>query len=103
MRPMRSLLTACALALMVGCGGTTEPVNSGTDGGTVSTDGGKIAFGKPCTTESTTSTECETGLCTIVSYDRSTTPLCTYKCDATNMNPMCPTGCNPKGYCKIQL
>ncbi len=90
------LLCAVALALplfAVGCGGT-DPGNmmmgSG-DGGS-----GALALFAACTDNS----QCQSGLCTQLSYDKSPTPICTYQCDANDMNPMCPMGCNPKGYCR---
>lgn len=93
---MRSLFCLLVLAFLafggaVGCGGTT--------GGAMMTDGGgdgSLALFAACTDNS----ECMSGLCTQVSYDRSPTPICTYKCDANDMNPLCPMGCNPKGYCR---
>jgi hypothetical protein len=93
---MRSLVCALALALLplfaVGCGGTTGAMM--TDGG--EDGGGTLALFAACTDNS----QCMSGLCTQVSYDRSPTPICTYQCDANDMNPLCPMGCNPKGYCK---
>jgi hypothetical protein len=89
----------CALALVlplfaVGCGGV-DPGTMMSDGG--SGDGGAtLALFAACTDNS----QCQSGLCTQVSYDRSPTPICTYQCDASDMNPKCPMGCNPKGYCK---
>lgn len=88
----------------LGCGGT-DPTPPSADGGAAadmvtapsgSGDGGLLALFAPCTTPP----QCQSGVCTQTSYDRSPTPICTYKCDASNMNPMCPMGCNPKGYCK---
>ncbi|HEX9103203.1 MAG TPA: hypothetical protein VF997_13420 [Polyangia bacterium] len=93
---MRQLLCVLALALppfAVGCGGTYAGAMS--DGGS-GDGGGNLALFAACTDNS----QCGSGLCTQVSYDRSPTPICTYQCDASNMNPMCPMGCNPKGYCR---
>jgi len=93
---MRRILAVLALALpllAVGCGGVDPGTTS--DGG--AGDGGSnLALFSACTDNS----QCTSGLCTKVSYDRSPTPICTYQCDANDMNPMCPMGCNPKGYCK---
>lgn len=99
MRPVLRLLAVLALLLplvgAVGCGGT-DPGIMMSDGG--SGDGGasNLALFAACTDNS----QCQSGLCTQVSYDRSPTPVCTYQCDSNDMNPMCPMGCNPKGYCK---
>lgn len=94
---MRYLL--CVLALLlplfaIGCGGVEGTMMS--DGGGAGDGGGNLALFTACTDNS----QCESGLCTQVSYDKSPTPICTYQCDASDMNPKCPMGCNPKGYCK---
>jgi hypothetical protein len=98
-----------------GCGGTT-PSTGGTGGtgggsdvdmagtGSGGTGGGdmagegtmSLALFAPCTDNS----QCQSGLCTKISYDRAPGPICTYMCDAMDQNPKCPMGCNPKGYCK---
>ncbi|MDB4970941.1 MAG: hypothetical protein JWN44_6630 [Myxococcales bacterium] len=86
-----------ALALpLIGCGGSDPSLMGGQDGGTTGDGGTNLALFEPCTDNA----QCATGLCTQISYDRSPTPICTYKCDAANMNAMCPMGCNAKGYCK---
>jgi hypothetical protein len=92
---MTRILAVLALALplfAIGCGGTDPGtmMQGGADGG------GNLALFTACTD----SAQCESGLCTQVSYDRSPTPICTYQCDANDMNPKCPSGCNPKGYCR---
>jgi hypothetical protein len=86
---------ALPLSAVTGCGGTDPAMMMTSDGGSGS-DASNLALFASCTDNS----QCVSGLCTQASYDRSPTPLCTYKCDANNMNPMCPMGCNPKGYCK---
>lgn len=91
---MRRILAVLALALplfAVGCGGV--------DPGTTS-DGGDGASNLALFTACTDNSQCQSGLCTKISYDKSPTPICTYQCDANDMNPMCPMGCNPKGYCR---
>jgi hypothetical protein len=93
---MRRLVCALALILpllAVGCGGTTggEMMSDGGGDG-----GGTLALFAACTDSS----QCMSGLCTKISYDRSPGPICTYQCDASDTNPLCPMGCNPKGYCK---
>lgn len=98
MKLVRGLVCLIALALpatfAVGCGGSM-PGEAAADGG--SGDGGSnLALFSACTDNA----QCASGLCTQTSYDRSPTPICTYQCDASNMNPNCPMGCNPKGYCK---
>jgi hypothetical protein len=61
-------------------------------------DGGLLPFKSPCTVDA----ECESGLCTKISYDRKPGPLCTYRCTPTMIPPQCATdGCNMKGYCRI--
>ena len=93
MKLLRGLICAFVMAAAAaGCGGVTpaDMPDGGGDGG------GNLALFSACTDNS----QCASGLCTQTSYDRSPTPLCTYQCDANNMNPNCPTGCNPKGYCK---
>lgn len=98
MRHVCRLLSLLALVVSLfaaGCGGTEiDPGMS--DGG--SGDGGKgtLALFAACTGNA----QCQSGLCTQLSYDRSPTPICTYQCDTSDMNPMCPMGCNPKGYCR---
>lgn len=90
---MRGILLAIVMALpllVVGCGGTDPAMMGDVDGGS------NLPLFSACTTND----QCQSGLCTQISYDRSPTPICTYKCDASNMNPMCPSGCNPKGYCR---
>ena len=89
---------SCGLALAlsvfaIGCGGVDPGTTS--DGG-AGDGGGNLALFAACTDNS----QCGSGLCTQISYDRSPTPICTYQCDANDMNPMCPMGCNPKGYCR---
>lgn len=78
--------------LTVGCGGP-QPNGMDQAGDNV----GDGTFGAPCSSDE----ECETELCTKVSYDRKPTPVCTYRCDRQNPNPSCPHGCNMKGYCRI--
>jgi hypothetical protein len=82
--------------LAIGCGGTDPSVMQGDDGGGAGDGGTNLALFSACTDNA----QCTSGLCSQISYDRSPTPLCTYKCDASNMNPLCPMGCNAKGYCK---
>ena len=92
------LLCALALALPLvaaGCGGV-DPSSTMMNQGTADGGDGTLALFAACTDNS----QCDSGLCTQVSYDRSPTPICTYQCDSSNMNPKCPMGCNPKGYCK---
>lgn len=95
MRCVLRLFAVLALLLplvaAVGCGGT--------DPGTTS-DGGRGAGNLTLFSACTDNSQCQSGLCTQASYDRSPTPICTYQCDANDMNPMCPMGCNPKGYCR---
>lgn len=97
MRTLRRFLAALVLLLplaLAGCGGS-DPGNLMSDGG--GGDGGSnLVLFAACTDNS----QCMSGLCTQTSYDRSPTPICTYQCDASDMNPLCPMGCNPKGYCK---
>ncbi len=97
---MRGLLCALALVLptvaATGCGGSTPAMMSDDGGGGGAGDGGLL----PLFTSCTANAQCASGLCTQTSYDRSPTPICTYQCDASNMNPSCPMGCNPKGYCR---
>ncbi len=103
------LTMSVLLAGVAGCGGTldTPPVGSGDIAestvagdmaGAASTgDGGLLALFTACSDNS----QCASGLCTMQSYDRSPTPICTYACDATtDTNPLCPMGCNPKFFCK---
>ena len=97
MRTLRTLLAlafALVLSAAVGCGGTSGVMMS--DGGDGDGAASNLALFAACTADA----QCTSGTCTQVSYDRSPTPICTYKCDANDMNPMCPMGCNPKGYCK---
>lgn len=93
LRLVASLALALTLCLAAGCGGST---GAPTDDGGSGDGGGTQALFSACTDNS----QCQSGLCTQTSYDRSPTPICTFKCDASNMNPMCPMGCNPKGYCR---
>ena len=78
-----------------GCGGTDPSMMQAQDA--AGADGGTDL---PLFSACTDNAQCTSGLCSQISYDRSPTPLCTYRCDASNMNPMCPMGCNAKGYCK---
>jgi hypothetical protein len=99
MRQLRRILLALALALplvAVGCGGSDPTAPGMTD------DGGAPDYGTnlPLFSACSENAQCASGLCTKVSYDRATTPLCTYTCDPANPNPLCPMGCNAKGYCK---
>jgi hypothetical protein len=60
-------------------------------------------FGAACTTESDTSTECDSGVCTN-SFDMIGHPVCSVKCTTADPS-VCPSGsegkkCNMKGYCK---
>ena len=105
MRILRRLCCAVALALPLlaaGCGGTVPPIETGSvdmaHEGSVDAggNGAKLALFSACTTND----QCDSGLCTQTSYDRSTTPLCTYMCD-NGVNPKCPNGCNMKNYCKM--
>jgi hypothetical protein len=96
MRQLNAILIALALALPLlaaGCGGT-DP--SSMPDGMTGMGNHDLALFASCTDNS----QCQSGLCTQISYDRSPTPICTFQCDASNMNPMCPYGCNLKGYCK---
>lgn len=99
MRLSRRIL--CTLALLAplvlaGCGGAQMPGPPGSVDMAGGGDGGLLDLFAACTSSS----QCKSMLCTMISYDRSPTPICTYQCDASNMNPNCPMGCNPKGYCK---
>jgi hypothetical protein len=100
MRRVFRLLAVLALVLplfaAVGCGGTDPGGMMSDGGGTGGNGGSNLALFAACTDNS----QCESGLCTQISYDRSPTAICTYQCDTDDMNPMCPIGCNPKGYCK---
>lgn len=93
-RRILSVLIVIAPLWLGGCGGTVPA------GGDVDMAGGSsdalLDLFQPCTQSS----QCKSMLCTMISYDRSPTPICTYQCDASNMNPNCPMGCNPKGYCR---
>jgi hypothetical protein len=61
-------------------------------------------FGASCTTESDTSTECNSMVCTN-SFDMIGHPVCSQKCTPGD-GSTCPVGadgtmkCNTKGYCK---
>lgn len=88
------------LLFTIGCGGV-DPAPDDMLGGPntidmASADGGSLELFAACSAND----QCQSGLCSQISYDRSPTPLCTYKCDASNTNAKCPAGCNPKGYCK---
>src|SRR3954452_23948714 len=82
-----------SLTLAAGCGGVEmapadQPpaVGSGS-----STPPGSLMLNQVCAQD----VDCADGmLCTKTPYDRKTAPVCTYKCDATNMNPKCTMGCN---------
>jgi hypothetical protein len=91
------LALALPLSLVAGCGGVDPATATVDGGGGASGDGGTNL---PLFSACTDNAQCTSQLCTQVSYDRSPTPICTYKCDASNMNALCPMGCNPKGYCK---
>ncbi len=103
MRTSRRIWLALALTLplflVAGCGGSDPTITPGADMEGASGDGGLLPLFNACMTNS----QCQSGLCTQISYDRSPTPICTYMCDASNMNPKCPMGCNPKGYCKMPM
>ena len=95
------LVLALALASVAGCGGTEAPPADTDMAGQSSGDmtpiaAGSLALFAACSDNA----QCMSGLCTMESYDRSPTPICTYMCDANDMNPNCPMGCNPKGFCK---
>jgi hypothetical protein len=101
-RGMRALVGALLIAFSVaGCTPPIEIVNPQPDLDGASDDAGTalVALGKPCTPGDDAA--CATGLCAPAGIYDQTGPLCTYKCDASLMNPMCPAGCNKKGYCKI--
>jgi hypothetical protein len=91
---------------LAGCGGvTTEPPAAGdmSPGPVVGGDmAGHPSGGTnlPLFSDCTDNSQCVSGLCTKISYDRAPNPICTYMCDAMDQNPKCPMGCNPKGYCK---
>jgi hypothetical protein len=89
-----SILILIAPLWLAGCGGIDPPAGGVDLAG--AGDGGLLDLFAPCTSNS----QCNSGLCTMISYDRSPTPICTYQCDANNMNANCPMGCNPKGYCR---
>lgn len=93
LRILAMLVLAAMLGAAAGCGGTSGGL---TDDGGSGDGGGNLALFAACTADS----QCASGTCTQVSYDRSPTPICTYKCDANDTNPLCPMGCNPKGYCR---
>jgi hypothetical protein len=99
------IFTAIASSMLnAGCGGTDPSMitddGGATDGPTVCTTRGTIDIDQVC------NTDCDCmgtdALCTKAPYDRKTMPVCTYKCDPANPNPLCPMGCNMKGYCKLQ-
>ncbi len=82
--------------LLIACGGTDPADSQMQNVGTVD-GGGAGKVGDPCMTNA----DCESDLCTKMSYDRKPGPVCTYNCDPANPNPKCPSGCNAKGFCKI--
>jgi hypothetical protein len=104
------LAMSVLLAGAVGCGGTLDPgpVGNGdmaqsSSGGDLagaaasSGDGGLLPLFAACSADS----QCASDKCTMESYDRSPTPICTYACDpTTDTNALCPMGCNPKFFCK---
>jgi hypothetical protein len=96
---IRCLYTLALLIplLVVGCGGTEPPATTVDMTSSGPGDAGLLPLFAACTGNA----QCQSDLCTMASYDRATTPLCTYACDANDMNPKCPNGCNPKGYCKM--
>jgi hypothetical protein len=105
------LVMSVLLAGAVGCGGTLDPEPVGNvdmakssgvgDMATAAasgSDGGLLPLFTACTADS----QCASDKCTMQSYDRSPTPICTYACDpTTDTNPLCPMGCNPKFFCKM--
>ena len=96
------LMLALLLASVAGCGGTEAPpadvdmAGQSSGGDMTPIAAGSLALFVACSDNA----ECMSGLCTMESYDRSPTPICTYMCDANDTNPNCPMGCNPKGFCK---
>jgi hypothetical protein len=111
--PMTSL-RRLALALFVFAGAcTTMDYVPASDGGArdmdhkaVIEDGGDSdalpATGRALFEACTENSQCTSMLCTQMSYDRLTHPVCTYACDPTApSSPQCPDGCNMKGYCKM--
>jgi hypothetical protein len=100
------LLSFLVLGFLVGLGsgcGNTSPDPGGTADESdllppASSDGGtNLEVGEACVNNS----DCKSMLCTKTSYDRKPGPVCTYMCDPANPNPLCPGGCNMKGYCRI--
>jgi hypothetical protein len=114
-------LGSLALVLLAACGGsTTTPdapaVIDGPPGvidaphlidagsGSNPGSGGSGAFGATCTTDSNTSTECASGVCTD-SFGQLGT-VCSQQCTMLNAtDPSCPNGsmgqkCSMKGYCR---
>jgi hypothetical protein len=103
MKAMKAFMRSAALVLLVvaglaGCGGDgSSPAGAGSDGGADQGSAGKGGLGAACATDA----DCDTGLsCPAGIYDRGG-PRCTYHCDPANPNPKCPTGCNMKGYCRL--
>ena len=97
MRRLKRILCALALTLplaaaAVGCGGTGDPGAMSTDGGTDDAATNLALF-----TACTANTQCASGLCTQISYDRSPTPICTYQCDDERSEPDVPHGLQPQG------
>lgn len=90
--------------LVFGCGGV-EPASGDMSEAAHADLAGESGGGDmsllPLFAACTANGQCASDLCTQTSYDRSPTPLCTYACDANDMNPKCPNGCNPKGFCKM--
>jgi hypothetical protein len=85
-----------SFTLAAGCGGDLS--TGSVDGGACTTQG-TVQIDQNCTTDC----DCAVAgmICTKAPYDRKPSPVCTYQCDANNMNPACPMGCNLKGYCKL--
>ncbi len=101
MRKLAHFAIALPLLFAFACGGTQPQENESMDlaGQSSGDGGGNQALFTACTNNS----DCASGLCTKNSYDRAPGPICTYACDANDMNPLCPIGCNPKGYCKMGM